>query len=98
MPPAHRHSDLRVCGAKTRVQNQGTVKVNGKLWAVNGDPNSHGGGDLIAGHGLKVKIEGKPVIVHTADSAQPDDKCLPDGPPHCSPNTAEGSPNVNCYG
>jgi len=37
MPAAHRHDDLRVCGATTIVSGQGTVFVNGKLWAVEGD-------------------------------------------------------------
>lgn len=97
MPPAHRDTDPRVCGATTDVTNQGTVKVNGLKWAVNGDKNSHGSGDLIAGHGLKVRIEGIPVIVHTPDGASADDLCIPVGPPHCSPVTAGGSANVSCY-
>ena len=49
MPPIHRHGDSRVCGATTIVSGQSTVFANEKLVAVNGDPNSHGGGALIAG-------------------------------------------------
>lgn len=97
MPPAHRHDDARVCGAKTVVTGQGTVTVNGKLWAVKGDKNTHGGGDLI-NSGTTVKINNIEVIVHAADAASPDNLCIPVGPPHCSPDTAAGSDNVTCYG
>jgi hypothetical protein len=97
MPPAHRHGDLRVCGATTDVVGQSKVKVNGKLWAVKDDPNTHGNGKLI-NSGTTVRIEGKFVIVHAADSASADDKCIPEGPPHCSPDTAQGSDDVSCYG
>lgn len=97
MPPAHRHSDARVCGATTNVQGQSTVKVENLLWAVVGDPNTHGGGELI-NSGTTVKIEGKEVIVHAADSASADTLCVPIGPPHCTPATAAGSGTVTCYG
>lgn len=71
MPPAHRHGDPRVCGATTTVVGQSTVYVNGKLWAVEGDPDTHGNGELIpSGH--TVFCEGKPVIVHAPDTAAPD--------------------------
>ena len=49
MPFAHRDKDSRDCGASTIVSNQKTTKVNGKLWAVEGDPNDHGNGALIYG-------------------------------------------------
>lgn len=97
MPPAHRHDDLRTCGATTTVIGQGTVTVNGKLWAVDNDPNTHGSGGLIPS-GATVTIEGKLVIVHAADSAQPDNLCIPIGPPHCNPLTAQGSSDVSAYG
>ena len=41
MPAAHRNGDLRTCGATTSVTGQSTVTVNGKLWAVLGDKDSH---------------------------------------------------------
>lgn len=96
MPPAHLNGDLRVCGAVTVVSGQSTVFVNGQLWAVEGDPNSHGGGALIPS-GSTVLIEGKPVIVHAPDSAAADALCPIVGPPHCAPATAEGSGNVGAY-
>lgn len=88
MPAAHRHGDARICGATTLVAGQGTVYVNGQLWAVAGDPNSHGGGKLIPGGGGEVYIEGKRVIVNTADSAEIDDAG------HPNPSTAAGSGDV----
>lgn len=97
MPSAHRHGDLRVCGATTIVVGQGTVTVNGKLWAVDDDPNTHGNGGLIPS-GSTVTIQGKRVIVHAADSAKPDDLCPTIGPPHCNPQTAQGSGDVSAYG
>lgn len=75
MAKAHRDGDKRKpgCGASTTVEGQTTVKVNGKLWAVNGDPNSHKEGKLIAQTGTKdVYVEGKLVIV-IGDTAGSDD-------------------------
>jgi uncharacterized Zn-binding protein involved in type VI secretion len=76
MPFAHRDKDSRDCGASTIVSNQKTTKVNGKLWAVEGDPNDHGNGALIYGlakfGNQDFKIEGKGAIVK-GDSAKPDD-------------------------
>lgn len=97
MPAAHRDTDARVCGAKTTVTGQSTVKVNGLLWAVVGDPCDHGSGDL-SNTGTTVKIEGKLVIVDSHDPAAPDDLCELVGPPHCSPDTNQGSPTVSAYG
>jgi hypothetical protein len=71
MPKAHRHADSRVCGASTIVVGQTSVKVNGRLWAVKDDPNSHGGGELIPSFN-SVTIAGKRVIVHTPDQAKID--------------------------
>lgn len=97
MPKAHRDGDLRVCSAKTVVQNQSTVTVNGKLWAVKGSHNDHGNGGLINTTGSTVTIEGIEVIVHGPDHAVPDDLC-PIPPTHCDPMTAEGSDDVTSYG
>lgn len=70
MPGAHRVTDSRACGAVTSGSSQGTVFVNNKLWAVEGDPNSHGGGNLICVYGPKnIYIEGKHVIVAPGDLA-----------------------------
>ena len=97
MPAAHRDGDARICGASTVVGGQGSVFVNGSLWAVSGDPNSHGGGGLIPS-GATVYVEGTLVIVHAPDSAAPDALCPPIGPPHCAPDTAGGSGDVFAYG
>lgn len=84
MPAAHRHDDLRICGATTTVIGQSTVFVNDKLWSVDGDPNTHGDGALIPGGAPTVFINGKGVIV-LGDHANPDALCIPVGPPHCDP-------------
>lgn len=94
MPGAHRDTDSRDCGASTTVTNQSTVYVNSKLWAVQGDPNDHGGGALEAVYGAKnVYIEGKLVIVAVGDDAAPDAL-------HPKPLTkpASSSGNVFAYG
>lgn len=81
MPGAHRDGDTRFCGATTKVQGQGSVKVNDKLWAVEGDPESHVHGNLKAVYGtLDVKIEDKLVIVAVGDVAGSDEEGHP-GPP-----------------
>lgn len=70
MPGAHRHADARFCGATTTVVGQSSVSVNGRLWAVEGDPNTHGQGLLIAVYGNPcVTIEGKYVICAVGDAA-----------------------------
>lgn len=89
--PIHRNGDGRVCGAVTTVANQSTVYANDKLVAVNGDPNSHGGGGLIA-RCNEVYVEGILVVNHSPENASPDSLCPI--PPHCNPSTTEGSPNV----
>lgn len=94
MPVAHRQGDLRVCGAVTVVVNQSTVTINGQLWATLGDPNNHGGGNLINSTGSSVTIAGKPVIVHGPDAAASDSLLFP---PHDNPKTAGGSASVTCY-
>jgi hypothetical protein len=95
MPAAHRNGDPRICGASTVVTNQSTCYVNGQLWAVENDPNSHALGGLIPS-GSGVYIEGKPIIVHAPDTAQPDGLCPL--PPHCTPDTAGGSGDTFAYG
>lgn len=94
MPGAHRNDDLRYCMAKTIVVGQSTVRVNGKLWAVQDDPNTHGEGNLKSVVGSTVHIEGKRVIVAVGDIALPDLALHP--VPPTDPATA--SANVKAYG
>jgi uncharacterized Zn-binding protein involved in type VI secretion len=66
------------------------------LIAVAGDPNTHGGGNLIAAGGSspqRVTIGGIPVIVHESPAG-------PDGALHPLPptSTAGGSGKVTIYG
>lgn len=74
MPGAHRDTDSRLCGAKTIVTGQSTVTVNGLLWAVENDYDTHcNQGELNAVYGaLNVRINGKLVICAMGDSAAPD--------------------------
>ena len=65
-----------------------------KLWAVQGDPNTHSGGQLIAANPQTVFVNSIPVIEHE-DPAQPDSLCP--ASPHCNPKTAEGAPSVFVY-
>ena len=92
MSQAHRDGDARACGAKTVVEGQNNVYVNGKLWAVKDDPNSHGDGGLIPS-GSTVFINGKPVIVNKPDTAKIDDL----GHVGAEDETAEGSNDVFAY-
>lgn len=96
MIQSHRHGDGRACGATTVVVGNSTVFVNGKLWAVRGDPNTHGAGGLINTAGKTVFIEGKNVIVNKPDHANPDTLC-PIPATHCDPFTTGGSPDVFAY-
>lgn len=88
---AHLNGDSRNCGATTIVTGQSTVFVNGKLWAVEGDKNSHGNGDLIPVTGHTVIVEGKEVIVNGPDNASADDAS------HPNPQTAAGSGDTLIY-
>ena len=88
MPSAHTQTDIRTCGGTTIVVGQSFVYVNGKLWAVEGDPDNHGHGELIASQSF-VLISGIPAILD-GDSAAPDDLCPVPGGPHCSPSAAAG--------
>ena len=95
MPGVHRNGDSRFCGATTTVTGQSTVRVNGKLWAVEGDPSSHGAGNLQSVYGAKnVRINGKSVICAVGDKASGD---LEDHP--VPPTDPKGhSTNVLVYG
>lgn len=86
---AHRHGDLRTCGATTVVTGQSFVKVGGQLWAVEGDQNTHGAGGLIATKSF-IKINGKSVIVQN-DPANQDNLCPSAGGEHCNPKAQDGS-------
>jgi hypothetical protein len=97
MPPAHRQGDARTCGATTVVSGQSTTFVDGKLWAVEGDPNTHSAGGLIPS-GSSVLIQGKKVIVNAPDDANPDALCPIANAQHCTPKTAAGSGTTNAYG
>ena len=97
MPPAHRQGDPRTCGATTVVVGQSTTFADGKLWAVKDDINTDGDGQLIPS-GSSVFIQGKPVIVHSPDDAQPDDLCPVIDGDHCEPKTAAGSGTTFAYG
>ncbi len=88
MSEAHVNGQLRSCGATTIVSGQSFVKVDGQLWAVENDQNSHGSGQLIASK-TYVKIDGKSVIIK-GDSAQQDALCPSLGGEHCNPKAQEG--------
>lgn len=85
----HRHGDTRVCGATT-VSTATSVYVNGNLVALDNDPNSHGAGNLIAAVN-GVYAEGKLIVGHP-NEASADNLCPI--PPHCEPDTNEGSTTV----
>ncbi len=77
MPGAHRDTDTRFCGAKT-IASQTNVKVNGKPWAVDGDPSTHGAGNLIQVYGPgNVRIGGVKVICAVGDKASADNEFHP---------------------
>lgn len=80
---AHRNTDTRDCGATTTVIGQGFVTVAGQLWAVRGDTNTHGDGQLINSQSW-VTINSTPVIL-VGDPANPDDLCITLGGDHCDP-------------
>jgi len=92
MPAAHRDTDSRVCGATTVSAQSRNVYVNGLLWSVNGDPNSHGGGNLLAATN-NVFIGGI-AVCNNNDPATPDALCPIPGGPHCAPSAVGGSSNV----
>jgi uncharacterized Zn-binding protein involved in type VI secretion len=89
MPAVHRDTDPRNCGAKTVAANP-NVYTNDLLTAVNGNPNTHGGGELKAAN-PNVYIGGVLVVID-GNSASSDTYCPI--PPHCNPKAEGGSPNV----
>ena len=90
--PIHRDTDSRACGATTTVSGQSTVWANNLLISVDGDPNSHGGGELSAACN-NVFVENKMVVIK-GNSAAADGLCAPLGGNHCNPSATSGSSNV----
>ena len=90
MPQVHRDTDSRSCGAKTVAANP-NVYTNHLLTAVDGNPNTNGGGALKAAN-PNVYIGGVLVVINAPNDASPDTFCPI--PPHCNPKTAGGSNNV----
>lgn len=66
-----------------------------QLWAVKGDQNTHGGGNLIPQNPQTVYVNSINVIEHQ-DPAFPDALC-PKSPIHCNPATAKGSSSCFVY-
>ena len=96
MPKVHRHTDSRVCGATTKAQAWKNVYVNTLPISVDGDPNTHGGGNLAA-QCKNVYVGGKLVVLNS-NTAGADDLCRRighGGHGHCGPNATSGSPNVH---
>ena len=89
--PVHRDTDARICGAATTVAGNSDVFANNLLVSVDGDPNTHGGGALAA-HSNQVFADNILSVNHTKDTAAADALCPI--PPHCNPDTEQGSPNV----
>jgi uncharacterized Zn-binding protein involved in type VI secretion len=92
MQPIHRDGDNRACGATT-VATQDTVKAGGEFVAVDGDPNSHGGGAISASGTKNVFIGGK-LVSNVGDPASADALCIPLGGAHCGPSTTSGLTSV----
>ena len=96
--PVHRNTDSRACGAKTTVSGQSTVFANNLLVSVQGDPNTHGGGNLGATvNDGTVFVNNKKVVLQ-GSSASPDALCPQQGGSHCDPKSTQGSPNVFACG
>lgn len=89
---AHRDTDSRACGASTVSGQSSKVFVNGLLFSINGDPNDHGAGNLIAA--TNNVFVGGVAVVNVGDSAAPDGLCIPLGGAHCAPSATGGSPDV----
>lgn len=90
--PVHRDTDSRTCGASTTVSLQPNVFANNLLVAVNGDPNSHGDGGLIAG--ANNVFANNILVVRIVDGANADSLCPPLGGDHCAPDPSSASGNV----
>ena len=91
MAGVHRDGDARTCGASTIASNP-NVYVNNKLAAVDGNPNSHGGGGLNAAN-PNVYI-GNILVVINGNGAAPDALCPIPGGPHCAPAASSASPDT----
>lgn len=68
------------------------------LCAVQGDPNSDGGGELIASNPQSVFIGGIPITELGMTGAAADSLCPIPGGAHCAPAPASASSNVFVYG
>jgi uncharacterized Zn-binding protein involved in type VI secretion len=89
MPEIHRNNDKRVCGATTRVVGQSTVYLNGELISVEGDPCSHGNGELKADTNTsKIYINGKKVVYNGSNA-------YPDRFRHLNPSASSGSSDAH---
>ena len=92
MTGVHRHGDSRSCGATTVVTTNTTVFANGQLVSVNGNPNSHGAGNLSADCAHFYCHD--TLVVDNGDSAAADNVCPTSGGAHCAPAASSASPNV----
>ena len=83
MALVHRNNDSRVCGAIT-ITSATSTYIEGELVALDGDGNSHTGGNIIASGFSNVYVENKKVSVKgdpaSSDSFHPS-----------PPTTTEGS-------
>lgn len=87
MVEIHRNNDSRSCGATTKVVGQSTVYLNGELISVEGDPCSHGGGELKADNNSgNLFVNGKKVVFNNSNAN-------PDKLRHRNPSAASGSPD-----
>ncbi|MDP6585251.1 MAG: hypothetical protein QF535_11375 [Anaerolineales bacterium] len=91
---AHREGDLRSCGAVTvsLIPENVLVYVNGQRFAIDGDPNSHGAGALIASTN-NVFINGTRVV-NNFDLAAADAFCPTLNAEHCHPEAVQASLDV----
>lgn len=93
MAIAHRDHDSRSCGATTTVIGQDFVKINGQLWAVKGDTETHVNGQLNNTQ-TYIKINGIYACL-VGDGASQDNLCPSDGGNHCSPSASSGDALIN---
>lgn len=96
MLQVHRIGDARICGAVT-IPADGSglarrVFVNGQIISLMGDPNTHGGGALIAT--TTKTFVNMLAVARVTDNAAPDALCPLGGAVHCNPFATTGSPNV----
>ena len=67
--PIHRNTDKRSCNAQTVVIGQSTVFINGLLASVEGDPNTHKKGELLATmNDGSIFINNKKVVMKGSES------------------------------